>query len=332
MSRIARLLTPLLLLLLAAACTPRVELPGPQIRSPQLSATEILPADDVALPLRSWPAEGRTEAVVLALHGFNDYGNAWKAAAETWQHQGITTYAYDQRGFGAGPHRGVWAGTEAMVDDLFTTARLIREKHPGLPLVLAGESMGGAVILTAMARKTSLPVDRVVLSAPAVGGWQIMKWYQKVGLWTFAHTIPWAKVRPRLKITPSDNIEMLRALGRDPLIIKQTRIDAAWGLVDLMSAAYDAVPESRLPLLMLYGKKEDLIPERGWRGTLARLPIDSGTPVRVALYEKGYHMLTRDLQGDKVIGDIASYILNPAAPLPSGEELPGDELAKLVRP
>ncbi len=41
---------------------------------------------------------------------------------------------------------------------------------------------------------------------------------------------------------PSDNIEMLRALGKDPLVIKRTRIDALKGLVDLMSNAETALP------------------------------------------------------------------------------------------
>ena len=39
--------------------------------------------------------------------------------------------------------------------------------------------------------------------------------------------------------TPSDNIEMLKKLGRDKLVIKYTRIDTLYGLVDLMDAALD---------------------------------------------------------------------------------------------
>ena len=38
-------------------------------------------------------------------------------------------------------------------------------------------------------------------------------------------------------IVPSDNIPMLRALGRDPLFQKQTRTDTLYGLVNLMDEA-----------------------------------------------------------------------------------------------
>ena len=61
-------------------------------------------ADDGAtLPLKSWLPDGKPKAVILALHGFNDYSNAFKDSGEEWAKHGIATFAYDQRGFGAAP-------------------------------------------------------------------------------------------------------------------------------------------------------------------------------------------------------------------------------------
>ena len=88
---------------------------------------------------------------MLGLHGFGDYRKAWDEPAEIWAKDGITTYAYDQRGFGASPTRGRWPGTEALVDDA-KTMTLLRGKYPGVPLYIAGESMGGAVALVAADR------------------------------------------------------------------------------------------------------------------------------------------------------------------------------------
>ena len=45
----------------------------------------------------------------------------------------------------------------------------------------------------------------------------------------------------------SDNIEMLRALGADPLFIKATRVDAIAGLVELMDIAAASVDEPGRP-------------------------------------------------------------------------------------
>ena len=45
-----------------------------------------------------------------------------------------------------------------------------------------------------------------------------------------------------LKITPTDNIEVLIANGKDPLFIKSARTDAIYGLVQLMGEAYESAP------------------------------------------------------------------------------------------
>ncbi len=63
---------------------------------------------------------GKPKAVILGLHGFGDYRKAWDEPAEIWAKDGITTYSYDQRGFGSSPTRGRWPGTEPLVDDAKT--------------------------------------------------------------------------------------------------------------------------------------------------------------------------------------------------------------------
>ena len=72
----------------------------------------IAAGDGTYLPLKSWlPPEGAPQAVLLALHGFNDYSHAFALPAEYWRAHGMAVYAYDQRGFGANFHRGIWAGS-----------------------------------------------------------------------------------------------------------------------------------------------------------------------------------------------------------------------------
>jgi acylglycerol lipase len=314
-----------LVLLVAAACAPLVEPAGPVVTAPHMASDALIMADGTSLPLRTWLPEGQPRAVVIAVHGMNDYSFSFEGAGQQLAKSGIATYAYDQRGFGQAPHPGVWAGTATMVADLKEVRALLGARHPGVPFYLLGESMGGAVAMVALADSNPIACNGTILVAPAVWGRANMNIFEKGALWLSAHTLPWFTLSGRgLNITPSDNIEMLRALSRDPLVIKQTRIDAIWGLVNLMDQAYDEAWRVTGPVLMLYGRNDEIIPKAPSFEVMRRFPPSEA---RIAYYEKGYHMLLRDLEGATVVGDIAAWIANPTTPLPSAAD---EAAAKLL--
>lgn len=310
-------------LALATACAPTLQPMGPVTTTPALNGHRFVTRDGLVLPVRCWqPVEGSPRAVVVALHGFNDYSNAFDAPGQYLAGQGVTVYAYDQRGFGASPHTGYWAGAERMTADLADVAAEVRRRHPHVPLYLLGDSMGGAVVMVTATGPTPPPFDGIILVAPAVWGRATMPITHRVALFLSAHSVPWLKLSGRgLRIKPSDNIEMLRALGRDPLVIKETRVDTIQGLVDLMDTALASAPRLEVPLLLLYGDKDEIIPKEAIERTVKALPANGTAPRKVALYSEGYHMLLRDLKAQVVWNDIVEWILSPTAPLPSGADL-----------
>jgi alpha-beta hydrolase superfamily lysophospholipase len=288
-------------------------------------------ADGAALPLRVWRPAGRIKAVILAVHGFNDYSNAFEGPATMLAWQGVATYAYDQRGFGAAPLPGRWVGREQMVADLALASRLIRARHPGVPAYLLGESMGGALVTVAMADASGSgrpDADGIILAAPAVWSRQTMNVFERAALWAGVRLLPSTVVTGQgvVRVRPSDNIAMLRAYSRDPLVIKGARIDAIYGLVDLMDAALAAAPRLDVPLLYLYGEHDEIVPKEPTRLMIAHLPAEARARQQVAWYANGYHMLMRDLEAAVVVGDIASWITARGAPLPSG----ADQYATMV--
>jgi alpha-beta hydrolase superfamily lysophospholipase len=333
MFRFARrgLVPVLCLALLAAGCAPQLAPPGPGAKTgltaPRLTPDHLIASDGLALPLRAWLPEDAAapRAVILALHGFNFYSEIFEEPAAYWAAHGIATYAYDQRGFGAAPHPGRWAGTPAMISDVTAAARGLRARYPGVPLFLLGDSMGGAVILAALGAAEPPPHDGVILVAPAVWARSTLPLPHRLGLWIGAHTVPWLKLTGGgLGIQASDNIEMLRELGRDPLVIKETRIDAIHGLVDLMDAALAAAPRIETRVLLLYGAMDEVVPEGPSLQLWRDLPEAARDRQRRALYENGWHMLLRDLEAEVVLDDIAQWIADPNSPLPSGAEAKTD--------
>lgn len=273
--------------------------------------------DGYDLPLRIWKAAGRERAVVLALHGFNDYSNGFDWPAHYWSRFGITTYAYDQRGFGAAPRAGLWGGEAELAQDARDMARLIARRHDEVPLFLVGESMGGAIAIAALAPGEAPEVDGLILVAPAVWARSTMNPLYRATLWLAAHTFPAQSLTGRgLGIRPSDNIEMLRAFSHDPLVIKATRIDAIWGLVNMMDLGQEQAGALGLPTLVLYGDRDELIPRKPVERMLERM---ANMP-RIGRYPEGFHMLFRDLQAPLVWQDALDWMLNPDRPLTSGFE------------
>jgi acylglycerol lipase len=112
-------------------------------------------------------------------------------------------------------------------------------------------------------------------------------------------------------ITPSDNVVLLRALGRDPLFQKKTRTDTLFGLVNLMDQARTA-PETITtapPILFLYGANDQIIPAKPTQAVIASLGAKvPKTEFEVKRYEHGWHMLLRDLEGERVDNDVADWI------------------------
>lgn len=154
-------------------------------------------------------------------------------------------------------------------------------------------------------------VDGVILVAPALWARQTMPWYQTGLLWALAHTVPWLTLSgDGVGVQASDNIEMLKALGRDPQVIKKTRVEAIYGLADLMDMAFASAHRLTGRALILYGEKDEIIPKKPTYDFLQRLLSHAGEHKTAAIYSEGYHMLLRDLNAHIVWGDILLWITN----------------------
>ncbi len=277
--------------------------------------------DGYRLPYDRWGPDD-PQAVVLGLHGLNDYRTGLALAAEHLAADGIATYAYDQRSFGATEGKGRWPGTDALINDAEAVSELLAGRYPDRPLYLLGQSMGGGVTMILAAERGLDAADGIVLVAPAVWGRRHMPWYQRYALWLTANLTPWWRFTGEsLGVRPTDNIEVMRQLANDPLIQRETRADTLHGVTNLMDRALNASNGITLPALILYGENDQVIPPRPTCGMLRRLPGPPDGQWRLAVYPEGYHMLTRDLQRERVNADIAAWILDPATPrLPSGLE------------
>ncbi|WP_428354425.1 alpha/beta hydrolase [Methyloprofundus sp.] len=314
-----------LVLLLAniLGCTPKFYPAGSAVTAAQLVDNLYITRDGALLPLKIWqpPAQDEINAVIIALHGFNEYSHFFAQAGNYFSLNNTISYAYDQRGFGGSSHRGLWAGTKTYSADLNNFIELIKLKHGGVPVYVLGVSMGGAIVITAMVEANHQAVDGIILCAPAVWARQTMPWYQNMLLSTVSHTTPWMTLTGEsVGIMPSDNIEVLKELSRDPLVIKETRVETIYGLVNLMDQAYNSAESLSVNTILLYGEKDEVIPKQATYQFLNNLNKATPNQYTIAIYEQGYHLLLRDLQAATVWQDIVSWMHSYSSPLNSGAD------------
>ena len=150
--------------------------------------------------------------MILGLHGFGDYRKAWEEPAEIWAKDGITTYAYDQRGFGKSPTRGRWPGAASpgrrrhrrgrpAARPLSRRAALPRRRKHGQRVALVaadrGAEVDGLILASAGAALARHASDRSL----------------NAGAWFFAHTVPWIPNGPTsIDFQPTDNPKTLEKL------------------------------------------------------------------------------------------------------------------------
>ncbi|MCG8440602.1 MAG: lysophospholipase, partial [Caulobacterales bacterium] len=230
---------------LTAACAPQVQqplVPPSHFDGPKLEEDALVSFDGARLGLQSWLPGGEPWAVIVAVHGMSEYAEAFYLAGPWFAEQGVAVYAYDQRGFGRSPGRGVWPGAELMARDLETALTLARARHPDAPTAVLGESMGAATVMSTLARAEEPLADRVVLVAPGVRGWSALPVHYKLSLAVAAHVAPRRAVRPPrgVSVQATDNLEALYKNGDDPLFLRDTRFDMLHGLISLMEEASEA--------------------------------------------------------------------------------------------
>jgi alpha-beta hydrolase superfamily lysophospholipase len=308
-----------------------VQIPPNEPQAPRLEQDFAVMPDGARLPLRvSLPEGGGVRAVIVAVHGLDDHAGSFDTTAHLLAAQGFASYAFDQRGFGRTPQRGIWAGGERLADDVYEIARLLRLRYPGVPLYGLGESLGGAVLLRALQRHSPAWLDGAALLAPAVWRRSEMTWYERAAMRLLARS--WRGMKLSGRITgrkPTDDEAALERLHEDPLVIHRVRVDVLSGVADLMDAVA-AAPAPRIPLLILYGAHDEIVPPRPMCAWIESLSSQHNW--QLAFYPQGWHLLTRDRDARTVQDDLSAWFAAPGTALPSRADAgsPADRLCALA--
>ncbi len=293
----------LLVALSLAACAAAPEPPA----RPEVSRRAAPESAGETLILTRWETAAPPRAVILALHGFGDSGTlAFDEAATYWAGRGIAVYALDQRGFGGNASHRDWPGPQLLVADAVAVSHRVAARHPDLPLVVVGHSMGAGVALAGV--PAGLRADGLVLAGPAIAGGDALNPVYRAGAWALAAALPEKRWTggDLVQIQVSDNAEAVARVQKDPRFFGDPSSRELYGLVQIMDRAAAAAPEVTIPTLTLMGSHDEVLRPDQVRRVHDRIPGASG----YILYPEGWHWLFRDLNGAEVWSDVADFALS----------------------
>jgi acylglycerol lipase len=297
-------LTVGVLVFVAPPTSPR----GARANEPYLTVDAVVLSDGARLPLRTWGVMvGDTpRAIVVAVHGVAGYSKVMEPLGIALAKRGIATYTYDQRGHGGAPNRGTWAGIDSLVVDLNEVVTLVRARHSGVPIYLAGHSLGGAILLNAAAMDRYPSVNGTILIAPAVNVGRHVAPPLRAVLSLGARIAPRAVIaRPAgSEAGLSDNPAYADLIQHDPLMLKNLSLSYLYGSGAATDTAMAGADHLKTPTLELYGEHDISVPVE----ELTELGRRLTAPKRVIRYQNGYHVLLWDRQREQVFSDIDAWI------------------------
>jgi alpha-beta hydrolase superfamily lysophospholipase len=102
--------------------------------------------DGTVIHVHEWAPAGAPRGIVQISHGMGEHAARYAHLAETLAAAGFVVYADDHRGHGRSivdtPGDLGKSGWNGLVEDMVQLSDLVKDRHPGLPLVLVGHSLG----------------------------------------------------------------------------------------------------------------------------------------------------------------------------------------------
>ncbi|PPR43208.1 MAG: hypothetical protein CFH30_00278 [Alphaproteobacteria bacterium MarineAlpha8_Bin1] len=266
--------------------------------------------------LVNWQTEENSNIIILAIHGYNDYSKAFKEPAKIFSKHGISTYSFDLRGFGTNNSFGEWFELEIHCHDIKKIITDLKFRNPSKKIYLLGESMGGAISISLVNRIDELPLDGLILVAPAIWNFSESNYLKSIFLKFFSTIFPKLRVSGKgiIQIRPSNNIEMLKEYSNDPFVIHKPNLKSLNGIANLMDQSFHDAKEyilnPKFPTLIIIPMIDEIVPRKPLIEILKvkKEKEKINKLVNFKIYENNFHMILRDMDGNKITNDIKNWV------------------------
>jgi acylglycerol lipase len=259
---------------------------------------------DLNIFFRTWRPETAPRAVVAICHGFNSHSEYYLWVAEQLVERGFAVYALDLRGRGKSDGERYYVERVSdYIDDLSRLVQIAKQREPGLPVYLLGHSAGGVLscvyTLENQQELAGLICESFAFQVPAPD-------FALAVVKGLSHLAPHAHV---LKLKTEDfsrDPKVIEKMLTDPLI--EHEVQPTLTVAEMVRAderLKREFPQITLPVFILHGTLDKVTKPGGSQEFYDHAGSADKT---LKLYDGYYHDLLNDVDKEKVLADIVSWI------------------------
>jgi alpha-beta hydrolase superfamily lysophospholipase len=249
------------------------------------------------------PSEPR--ALLVNLHGLGDHSGLYPSLAAHFPPRGVAVYAYDMRGNGRSPgQRAYLKSWRQYREDLHAFLQRVRAWEGELPLFLLGNSLGGLVVLDyALHRPESL--TGVIAAAPPLGKLGVPPVLMSLGR-VMSTLLPRFSLQVGMDLTGlARDPSVVEAVLSDPLFHRRGTARLSTEVTSAIGRVQDGAPDFPVPLLILHGSADRMVPPDGSREFFAKVRHPDK---EFREYPGAYHVLFADLNSAEVLADLERWL------------------------
>jgi len=246
-----------------------------------------------------------TRAVIILVHGLGEHSRRYeREVVPALLNNSMAVISYDQFGHGQSKgKRGHHPGFSFLLDSIDQMIDKASELFYGKPVFLYGHSMGGNIVINYSLRRRSILKGLIVTSPFLRIAFEPPQWKM-----TFARIID--KIMPSLTMSSDLDVnsisrdeDEIAAYQLDPLV--HDRVSTGYSLEIMKNGewAIEHANDLKLPMLLLHGTKDKLT-----SSVASEEFANKSEKVKLILFENAYHELHHDLDKDKVLEKIISWI------------------------
>ncbi|MFD1409998.1 alpha/beta fold hydrolase [Kroppenstedtia eburnea] len=216
--------------------------------------------DGIELRYRVWsPAHPKT--MVILIHGAGEHIDIYKHLGHLFCEHDFAFITFDLRGFGcSGGKCGHVRGFEEYIHDLDQLIHYFRRKFGEIRCYLIGHSLGG-LIVTRYIQEYAAPVDRIVLSAPALYLRLQIPYMARWFIRFISFSFPGFSINPYNLMKVAHWIPRLRSIATydvrnklsDPFIALRYSFRWLQELLNHKQMAYQSAEKVKIPTLCICG-------------------------------------------------------------------------------